>query len=213
MKTRQILAGLIATVLLAGNAIAVPNPGKAIAVKPVVTTKATNYKVDAGKSTINWDAKKVTGEHMGTVKFKDGALTFDGTKLTGGQFSFDMNSIVCTDLTDAGYNAKLIGHLKSPDFFDTAKHPVSMFKITKVTPKGANAYEVTGDMTIKGITNPVTFPVTVKQNGAMVEADGKVRLDRTKYDIRYGSKSFFENIGDKAIYDEFDIDLKLVATK
>jgi len=68
-------------------------------------------------------------------------------------------------------------------------------------------------MTIKGITNAVTFPATVKMNGNTIEADGKATLDRTKYDIRYGSKSFFENIGDKAIYDDFTIDMKIVASK
>lgn len=208
MKTSHIFTTLAATVLLAGNTIAGPGKKTTAPAKAAVT-----YKVDASKSVLNWNAKKVTGEHMGTVKFNDGGLTFDGAKLTGGQFKFDMNSIVCTDLTDAGYNAKLIGHLKSEDFFSTAKHPTSTFKITKVTPRGTNAYDVTGDMTIKGITNAVTFPVTVKQNATTVEADGKVKLDRTKYDIKYGSKSFFEGIGDKAIYDEFDIELKMVANK
>ena len=103
--------------------------------------------------------------------------------------------------------------MKSDDFFGTAKHPTSTFTITKVTPKGGNVYDITGDMTIKGITNAVTFPATVKMNGSMIEADGKAVLDRTKYDIRYGSKSFFESIGDKAIYDDFTVEMKLVAMK
>lgn len=204
MKTNHLVTSLFLLLLTAGSVLAKP-------VKPAA--KAVAYKVDASQSVLNWTAKKVTGEHTGTLKFNEGALTFDGAKLTGGQFTFDMNSIVCTDLTDKGSNAKLIGHLKSDDFFSAAKHPTSTFKITKVTPKGNSAYEVTGDMTIKGITNAVTFPVTVKQNASMVEADGKVTLDRTKYDIKYRSTSFFESLGDKAIYDNFDIDLKLVAKK
>lgn len=210
MKTRQFLAGLVAVAVIAGtSAFVAPNsdaPGKP-------AKKATAYKVDTQKSIMNWNGKKVTGEHSGTVKLENGSLLVDGNKLSGGTFSFDMNSIVCTDLTDAGYNAKFIGHMKSEDFFNTAKFPTSTFKVTKVTPKGGDAYDITGDMTIKGITNAVTFPATVKMAGNTVSADGKVTLDRTKYDIRYGSKSFFENIGDKAIYDDFTVEMKLVATK
>ncbi|GAB3977405.1 YceI family protein [Spirosoma terrae] len=201
MKTRQFLAGLVAVAIVAGSSAFIG------------PKKATTYKVDTQKSILNWNGKKVTGEHSGTVKLSEGTLAVDGGKLTGGTFSFDMNSITCTDLTDAGYNAKFIGHMKSEDFFNTAKFPTSTFKITKVTPKGGDAYDITGNMTIKGITNAVTFPATVKATAAGVEASGKATLDRTKYDIRYGSKSFFENIGDKAIYDDFVVEMKVVAGK
>lgn len=187
--------------------------GGIMAARSKQTTYAETYKVDVLKSSLHWKARKVTGEHIGTLKFSEGVLTFDGSKLTGGQFTVDMNSIVCTDLTDPAYNAKLIGHLKSDDFFSTGKYPTSSFTITRVVPKGATAYQVTGNMRIKGITNALTLPVRVKQNGAMVEAEGKVTLDRTQYDIRYGSTSFFDSLGDKAIYDEFDIELKLVANQ
>jgi polyisoprenoid-binding protein YceI len=202
MKTRQFLAGLVAVAVMV-SASAFVGPGK----------KSTTYKVDAQKSILNWNGKKVTGEHSGTIKVSEGVLMVDGGKLSGGTFTFDMNSIVDTDLTDPGYNAKFIGHMKSEDFFNTAKFPTSTFKVTKVTPKGGDVYDITGNMTIKGITNAVTFPATVKMAGNTVTADGKATLDRTKYDIRYGSKSFFENIGDKAIYDDFTVEIKLVASK
>jgi len=203
MNTRQFLAGFVAVAIAAG-ASAFVGPGK---------TAPATYKVDTQKSVMNWNGKKVTGEHSGTVALQGGTMIVENGKMTGGQFTFDMNSIKCTDLTDAGYNAKFIGHMKSDDFFGTAKHPTSMFTITKVTPKEGNAVEITGNMTIKGITNVVTFPATVKTNGNMIEADGKAVLDRTKYDIRFGSKSFFESIGDKAIYDDFTVEMKLVAKK
>jgi len=203
MKTRQFLTGMVAVAVIAATSAFVG---------PVKKAPAT-FKVDTQKSVLNWNGKKVTGEHSGAVKLENGAFTVDGGKITGGSFNFDMNSITCTDLTDPGYNAKFIGHMKSEDFFNTAKFPTSTFKITKVTPKGANAYDITGNMTIKGITNAVTFPATVKMNGNTIEANGKATLDRTKYDIRYGSKSFFENIGDKAIYDDFTVEMKLVASK
>ncbi len=209
MKTRQFLTGLVAVAVLAGSsafvATSAENPGK--------KAKPTAYKVNAEKSVLKWNGKKVTGEHTGMVKLNDGAMIVEGGKLTGGTFTFDMNSITCTDLTDPGYNAKFIGHMKSEDFFNTAKFPTSTFKITKVTPKSGSTYDITGDMTIKGITNKVTFPATVKTTANGLEAEGKATLDRTKYDIRYGSKSFFENIGDKAIYDDFTVEMKLVAGK
>ncbi len=208
MKNNLILAGFAAIALTATTAFTGPGktPAKAVA-------KAATYKVDAAKSVMIWNGKKVTGEHTGNVKVSDGAFVVDGNKITGGQFTFDMNSITCTDLTDPTYNGKFIGHMKGEDFFNTAKFPTSTFKITKVTPKGGDQYDVTGNMTIKGITNAVTVPATVKMAGNQITANGKAVLDRTKYDIRYGSKSFFENIGDKAIYDDFTVEMKLAANK
>ena len=201
MKTRQLLTGLVAVAVMASTSAFVG------------PKKAATYKVDTQKSVLNWNGKKVTGEHSGTIKLSEGVMMVDGGKLTGGTFTFDMNSIVDTDLTDPGYNAKFIGHMKSEDFFNTAKFPTSTFKVTKVTPKGGDVYDITGNMTIKGITNAVTFPATVKMTANSITADGKATLDRTKYDIRYGSKSFFENIGDKAIYDDFTVEMRLVAAK
>jgi polyisoprenoid-binding protein YceI len=175
--------------------------------------KATNLKVNPAKSELTWVGKKVTGEHTGKIALKEGTITMDGAKLTGGKFVADLNSITCTDLTDKEYNDKLIGHLKSDDFFSVAKHPNATFVVTKATPKSAGVYDVTGDLTIKGITKPATFPVTVKTTAAGTEATGKLVVDRSKYDIKYNSKSFFENLGDKMINDDFTIDVKLVAGK
>ncbi|CAG5068192.1 Protein YceI [Dyadobacter sp. CECT 9623] len=175
--------------------------------------KATNLKVNPAKSELTWVGKKVTGEHTGKIALKEGTITMDGAKLTGGKFVADLNSITCTDLTDKEYNDKLIGHLKSDDFFSVAKHPNATFVVTKATAKSAGVYDVTGDLTIKGITKPATFPVTVKTTAAGTEATGKLVVDRSKYDIKYNSKSFFENLGDKMINDDFTIDVKLVAGK
>lgn len=202
MKKINFLVAVIALLAIANVAVADNGKGK-----------ATTLKADVSKSTLNWNGKKVTGEHMGTIKLADGSLVVNGTKVTGGQFSIDMNSITCTDLTDAEYNGKLIGHLKGEDFFNTAKFPTSTFKITKIAPKGGENYEITGDLTVKGITKPVTFPAVVKVTPTGAEASGKITIDRTKYDIKYGSKSFFASIGDKAINDDFTVDFKLVAAK
>ncbi|MFW0716312.1 YceI family protein [Pedobacter sp. N23S346] len=172
-------------------------------VKPVA------YTVDPAKSTITWIGKKVTGSHNGTIALQSGTLNVDGKKVTGGTFTIDMNSI-----KDADGSAKLEGHLKADDFFGTTKFPTSTFVITKVAGSGA-ALTVTGNLTIKGITKPVTFPATVAVNadGTVSALAGKITVDRTKYDIRYGSKSFFDSVGDKAIDDNFEIGVKLVAKK
>lgn len=177
---------------------------------------ANTLKVDTQKSSLTWNGKKVTGEHSGNVKLQGGTLQVDNGKLTGGEVTIDMASLSNTDLKDAGYNAKLVGHLKSDDFFGVEKYPTATFRITKAEPianakAGESNYTITGDLTVKGKTNPVTFPAQVKVSGNKAEAKAKVTIDRAKYDVKYGSKSFFDNLGDKVINDEFTVDLDLVA--
>ena len=177
------------------------------------TRKAVNYKIDVNKSTIVWTGKKVTGEHTGNIKVKSGVLQHDGKVITGGAFDIDMTTITNTDLTDVAYNQKLIGHLKSDDFFGVDKFPVASLKITEIKFKGGDQYEIGGDLTIKGKTNKIKFPATVSADGKVLNAKSKITVDRSKYDVKYGSKSFFEGLGDKTIYDDFDLDVNLVAVK
>ena len=170
------------------------------------TTSATTpiegekKEVKVEESTVTWKAYKVTGSHTGTVNLKSGALIFEEGTLSGGEFVVDMTSLVDLDL-EGEYKGKLEGHLKSDDFFGVATHPTSKLVFTKVTPSGKNSYEVTGDLTIKGITKPVSFDVSVYGS----KATATLKVDRAQYDVRYGSGSFFENLGDKTIYDEFDL--------
>ena len=166
-------------------------------------TALKEMTVDVDKSKITWKGYKVTGEHEGTINLKSGVLMFDGNTLTGGKFEMDMTSINTTDL-EGDYKAKLDGHLKSADFFGVEKHPTAKFEITKAV-KSGNTYKVTGDLTIKEITNPITFDMTVNGN----TATANLKIDRAKYDVRYGSGSFFDNLGDKTIYDEFDLNVNL----
>ncbi|MNF42080.1 hypothetical protein D3C84_231220 [compost metagenome] len=175
-----------------------------VVVLSTLSVTAQTKKVDASKSTINWVGKKVTGQHSGTVNFKDGALVFKGKKLAGGTFTVDMPSLTATDLTGE-YQGKLNGHLKSDDFFGTEKFPTSTLVFKKIAAKGKDVYTVTADLTIKGKTNPVTFDITVAGNTATTA----LKVDRTKYDIKYGSGSFFDNLGDKAISDEFELTVAL----
>lgn len=187
--------------------------------KEVKANAGTTYKIDPAQSKMTWHGKKVTGEHNGTINISQGDILVNKNQVVGGNVVIDMNSMANLDLKDAEYNQKLMGHLKSDDFFSTEKHPEATFKINNVTPiKGAKAgaanYNVNGNLTIKGITKPVTFPAVVNVQGNTITAKSDaVTLDRTKWDIRYGSKSFFANIGDKAINDDFTVQFNLVAKK
>jgi polyisoprenoid-binding protein YceI len=169
-----------------------------------VSVSAQTKKIDAAKSSINWLGKKVTGQHNGTVNFKEGNLVFRGKKVTGGNFVVDMTSLTATDL-QGEYQGKLNGHLKADDFFGTDKFPTATLVFKKVVTKSATTFTVTGNLTIKGITKPITFDLATTANSATA----KFNVDRTKYDIKYGSGSFFSNIGDKAINDEFELDVTL----
>ena len=151
-------------------------------------------------SSVTWKGYKVTGSHMGSIALKQGSLEFKDEKLVGGEFTIDMASIINTDM-EGEYKAKLEGHLKSDDFFGVATYPTAKLVFNKVKSTGKNSYEVTGDLTIKDKTNPVTFDISIYGN----KATANVKIDRTKFDVRYGSTSFFDDLQDKAIYDEFDL--------
>ncbi|SDL62255.1 Polyisoprenoid-binding protein YceI [Catalinimonas alkaloidigena] len=172
--------------------------------------QATTQTVDTDKSSLEWVGKKVTGQHNGTIDLKSGSLQVNGNKVTGGSFVIDMSSIVVKDIQDAEMNGKLTGHLNSEDFFSVEKHPTATFVITNVKALKGNQAEITGDLTIKGITHAVTFPATVSVSKQGTKATAEFDIDRTKWDIRYGSGSFFEGLGDKVIYDDFTIRLNLV---
>jgi polyisoprenoid-binding protein YceI len=177
------------------------------------TNGTATYKVNADQSTVAWTGKKVTGSHTGFVKISSGSLTLKDEKITAGTFEMDMNTITNTDVTDKGYNEKFVGHLKADDFFGTAKYPKATFVLTKSSSKGNGIYDVTGNLTIKNITNEITFPATVKADSKQLKASAKITVDRTKFDIKYGSSSFFDNLGDKAIDNNFILDVNLVAVK
>ena len=160
--------------------------------------------VKTEESTVTWKGYKVAGSHSGTVAIKEGSLIFDGDKLTGGDFIIDMPTLVTTD--DLGdMKGKLEGHLKSDDFFGVATHPTASLVFTKVESSGKNSYEVIGDLTIKGITKAVTFDVSIYGS----KATATMKVDRTDYDVKYGSTLFGAAV-DKAIYDEFDLVVDLV---
>jgi polyisoprenoid-binding protein YceI len=186
-----------------------------IAIVAIIATAAftalrKDVKIDTKSSQISWIGEKVTGQHNGIVKIKSGALDVENGVIKGGEFDIDMTTIDILDL-EGDAKGKLMGHLKSDDFFSVEKHPTAKFKITSVNEsKQTDAtHFIAGDLTIKGITNKITFPATVTVTGDKVNAKASFDLDRTKWDIRYGSGSFFDGLGDKMIYDDFKLSINL----
>lgn len=178
----------------------------------VIKLGVTNAKVDTQNSIVIWTGYKKTGKHVGTVNVKSGSLQLTDDRLTGGSFEIDMNSIKNTDL-DGEFAQKLVGQLKSDEFFGVAQHPVARFVITRIIPQGSKDYKIIGNITIKETTKEVKFFGNVTSSGNQVNATGKMTIDRSEFNVHFGSGSFFDGLGDKAIYDEFDLEIKLVATK
>ncbi|MFT5737144.1 MAG: polyisoprenoid-binding protein YceI [Maribacter sp.] len=158
-------------------------------------------EVNVSQSKVTWKAYKVTGAHDGTIQLKSGHLEMDGKKLVGGEFEVDMTSIIVTDLAAGDGKEKLEGHLKSDDFFGVEKHTTAKLVFKSMENLNKNSYTVKGDLTIKGITKPITLVVSMFEN----KATATMKVDRSKFDVRYGSGSFFDDLGDKTIYDEFDL--------
>ncbi len=184
-----------------------------LAILAMAAQVADTYKVDTAASNIAWTGYKVTGKHTGYVKVQSGSLTWEGGKLTGGSFDIDMNSITDTDL-EGEYAGKLVGHLKSEDFFGVAKYPTSKFVITRVIPQDSKGnYKIIGNLTIKSTTKEIKFLANATESNGTITATGKITVDRSEFDVRYGSGSFFDGLGDKTIYDEFDLQVSLVAKK
>lgn len=176
----------------------------------IVTTGAfanTNpilKKVIVKESSINWTGKKVLGQHNGTIDLVSGSLEMEDGKLIGGNFVVDMTSITVSDLKAGEGKEKLEGHLNSADFFDTTNHNEATFVITEVAQSGTG-YSVVGDLTIKGTTASIKVNMVVSDNTASTTFS----VDRTKYGVRYGSASFFDNLKDNAISDNFELAVNL----
>jgi len=171
------------------------------------TAKDQAYKIDTEKSKLTWLGKKVTGQHTGGINLAEGNLIVKSKKVTGGSFVIDMTSI-----TDVDKSERLVSHLKSDDFFSTEKNPKASFVITSIT-GDKEQYMVKGNLSIKGITNQVEFPATIQMNGKQITAKAKILVDRTKFDIKFRSGNFFENLGDKVIEDNFELNVELVANQ
>jgi polyisoprenoid-binding protein YceI len=160
--------------------------------------------VEVKNSSIQWKSEKVVGSHEGEISLKSGELIYEDGNLVGGNFIMDMNSLICTDLSGE-YKGKLEGHLKSEDFFSVETYGTAGLVITNVLKVNSKKHTITADLTIKGITKPITFEASAEEN----KFAAHIHIDRTQFDVKYGSGSFFEGLGDNMIYDEFELTVSL----
>lgn len=175
---------------------------------------SVKYMASTADSSIEWTGFKPTGKHNGTINLENGVFTVNNGKIESGSFLIDMNSIVDLDIpADDEKNAKLVGHLKSADFFDVEKYPSAAFEVTGFEETDGKTM-LSGNLTLKEKKNNVTFPVTVSSEGDSFSLTSEVfTIDRSKWDVKYGSKSFFDNLGDKFINDDIELKITLKGQK
>lgn len=177
------------------------------------TIGQVSYHADPDQSTIIWVGKKVGGEHSGTISLKKGVLNMNGEDVSDGHFEIDMNSITNTDIEKPNSNIKLVNHLKSEDFFFVEKYPASHFSLKDTKRGEGDKVHFAGDLTIKGITHPIEFEAIMVVSDGHLHVKAKIVVDRAKFNVRYGSGSFFSNLGNRMIYDDFDLDVDIFMKK
>jgi len=168
------------------------------------------FDIIGSRSNIDWTGRKVTGAHNGTIPVKEGQLIFNGAQLTGGRFVIDTTAITILDVADPATNAQFAGHLASDDFFSSAQYPEALLEITSASGSG-NHYHIDGELTIKGITHPIAFDAQVTRNSDQLTATADMKVDRTRYGMRFRSGNFFRNLGDTLIYNDFDLHISITA--
>ncbi len=162
--------------------------------------------IDVENSQIKWTGTNLLklGGHHGTVSFKSGELNFMGDTLVGGLFFADMHTI---SNTDGKFNEILVDHLKEEDFFHVKQFPLAVLEITKVTYHSDTTLAIRADLTIKGITHEVNFESVIPRKESSFDIQSVFLIDRTKWQVRYGSKSFFNDLGDDAISDAVKLEV------
>ncbi|MEN8186608.1 MAG: YceI family protein [Bacteroidota bacterium] len=172
----------------------------------------TKFKANIENSTIKWKGFKPAGSHHGTISLKNGYFLVEKIKITGGEFIIDMNSIVNLDL-DGNWNKKIVAKLKSADFFDVKKYPKAVFKITGSEQKNGKT-QINGELSLKDKTNPVSFIATVNYKKEQLEVKSEsFKIDRSKWNVKHKSKSFFSGLSDNFIYDDMEIIVDVVCEK
>lgn len=168
------------------------------------------FQLLKASSTVNWTGKKVLGLHTGSINVSDGFIEIADGSIRSGEILIDMNSIVITDIEDVKTSNDFLAHLKHDDFFSVAKFSTAKLVISSSSKLEGSKYKINGDLTIKDITHPVTFVASIESFTDFLHSMGEMVIDRTKYNIRYGSGKFIPNLGDKLIYDEFVLQFKLI---
>ncbi len=178
----------------------------------LVVPESGTYEVEPTNSAVTWTAKKITGKtHFGSVLFSSGSIQFENNTIQNGEIIIDMTSIEVLDIKEEEMKAKLQGHLNSADFFDTAKFPTAKYTITSVEKGENSSFKLNGNMTIKGITQEVPANILLTLKGDLLVGGGTLSIDRSKFDVKYGSGSFFDNLGDDLIEDEISFKIKIIA--
>ncbi len=173
---------------------------------PIYAQSSFQFKIDSKNSIIHWKGFKPMGSQSGTIKLLSGIVEVENDIIIEGNFVADMNTI-----TDNGGSAKLEKHLKSVDFFNTKIYPISKFNIKTIENIEGKTYLV-GDLTIKNITKQITIPVTILINQNTVKITTETfKIDRTDFNVKYKSKSFFNNLKDSFIRDKFDLQITIIA--
>lgn len=208
IKKLILAAGLIS--LLGSSAFASGNMGKK---KKSYTPTKSKFNVDKASTKVKWTGKKIGGSHWGSLKVSSGFLSMEDGHLVGGEFVIDMTSIKLTDKTPKEKIGDLEGHLKADDFFGTNNHKTAKLVMKHVMLGKGGVYNVNGLLTVKGIEKPILFNVDLNKSGSKVTGTSKITFNRTHYGIKYKSKSFFSDLGNRVIYDDVTVDVTLVAKK
>ncbi len=205
-----------------------------------VSNKASNYALDVSTSSVSWVGSKPTGKHGGTIAVKDGSINIENDVIVGGSINIDLNNIICEDLKESQeYHDKLIGHLKSEDFFDVANHPLAVFEITSVEaidssfqvevkeefetenkPASADVHivespthKVTGNLTLRGTTLSIAFPANISMKDGSVHAEAKFNIDRTLWNVKHNDEAdVADKAKDKFIYNTVNVGFVISAS-
>ncbi|WP_431158743.1 YceI family protein [Winogradskyella poriferorum] len=180
----------------------------------VAEATAVTFNANTESSMIEWKGFKPTGSHNGTISISEGSVSVNNGAIESGNFTIDMSSIVVTDIpAEEEGNAKLRGHLTSADFFDVEKFPTAKFEVTGISTVEGKTM-LSGNLTMKEKTNNISIPVTTAMEGDIMKLTSETfTIDRSKWNVQYGSKSFFDNLGDSFINDDIELKVTLVANK
>ena len=170
-------------------------------------------QVDLVNSQIKWIGRKVTGEHSGTLNLSEGWVEMEKNMVSGGKLVFDMASITNTDIESPEWKQKLEDHLKSEDFFHVDSFPYVVLEINGsqllIVDNAKKSLQILADLTIRGKTHEIKFPFDITRSENILTGEGSVDIDRTLYNIKYKSDKFFEELGDKIIYDDFTVQFRI----
>ncbi len=171
------------------------------------------FKIQKTSSTVNWTGKKVLGLHTGSINIADGFIEITDNLIKSGEIQIDMTSIVITDIENKKTHDDFLAHLKNDDFFAVDKFKIGKLVISGSEKTESNKLKVDGTLTIKDISHPVSFIASVEVFTDFLHSLGEIVIDRTMYNIRYGSGRFLQNLGDNLIHDDFVLQFKLIAQK